>query len=134
MIFEYCSKEIRLIHIFWEARKFIGDPLAKNDGIYNVWRALILRFAALAISGKKDDPDGTRTHNLPIRSRTRYPLRHQALVTTFPSQFVMSQHLHVNDTIQTHSLSNICGFSCKLKNNNRTKIVCLFIKIQVIHL
>ena len=27
---------------------------------------------------KKIDHDGTRTHNLPIRSRTRYPLRHTA--------------------------------------------------------
>lgn len=62
--------------MFWEARKFMGDPLAKNDDNYNGWTALILGFAALAISGKKDDPDGTRTHNLPIRSRTRYPLRH----------------------------------------------------------
>ena len=37
------------------------------------------------IEAKSSDPDGTRTHNLPVRSRTRYPLRHEASAFVYPA-------------------------------------------------
>ena len=36
----------------------------------------------LSSTSKKSNPDGTRTHNLSIRSRTRCPLRHKVTHTT----------------------------------------------------
>ena len=44
-----------------------------------------MKLINMILEAKSSDPDGTRTHNLPVRSRTRYPLRHEASAFVYPA-------------------------------------------------